>query len=567
MNIREELQAVKPNVVDRVVTYFNPMRGAARLRARMQLAIASSSIGGYIGARMDRRATGGWTVLQSDADAASLPDIPRLRDRSRDLERNSPLACGAISTTVQGTVGTGLALQCKPDFARLGWTQEQAAEWAAVTEAEFRLWAETTWCDITRTQNLYGLQNLAFRSTLVSGDAIALLPMPPLQPGAIYRTRIQVIEADRIANPSKTMADGAKLENGNRVWAGVEKDPSGAPVAYHILREHPGSKEGRLKWETDRYEAFGSRTGRRNVLHLFDRLRPDQSRGIPYLAPVIETLHQITRYTEAELMAAVVSSFFTVFVKTPTGEGLNVAASAAAESAGIMSYDATQTSGTTSNTEPLRLGPGVIVDLADGDEIQTADPKRPNTAFDGFVLALMRQIGVAIGLPFEVLVKHFTASYSAARAALLEAWKFYMGRRHWLALVFCQPVYEAWLDEAVSIGRIAAPGYFADPAIRQAYCGSEWIGDAPGSVDPLKEVQAARERIALEISTRQRETMELTGQVWEDVHAQAVREKRMRERDGMDTAAQPSQPTPAEQPDQGDQSDSDLETPPNKENR
>lgn len=554
--------AMRPNLVDRVVNYLDPVRSQARMQSRVRMALAIESVGGFIGARSDRRATGGWVTASSSADAASLPDIPSLRARSRDLLRNAPLAVGAVGTVVQNVVSTGLALQAKPDFLRLGWTQEQAVEWASNAESEWRLWAESAFCDITRTQNFYGLQSLALRSTLESGDSVALLPMPELVKGATYRLRIQIIEADRLANPAKTIVDGSVFKDtGNRVYAGVEKDSVGAPVAYHILQQHPGSIEGFRNWKTDRYPAFGEKTGRRNVLHLFDRLRPDQSRGIPYLAPVIEMLHQVGKYTDAELMAAVVSSFFTVFVKTETGESLNITQSAAAAAAGIL--PATAPSAEATEQQAMQLGNGLIVDLAAGEEIQTADPKRPNVAFDGFVMALMRQIGVALQLPYEVLVKHFTASYTAARAALLEAWKFYMGRRYWLASAFCQPIYEAWLDEAVSIGRIAAPGYFSDFALRQAYLGSEWIGDAPGSVDPLKEVNAAKARIELEVSTRQKETMELTGQVWEDVHAQSVREKRMRERDGLESAVPSTEPgAPPEDPEDG--GDGDMETPPAK---
>jgi capsid protein len=55
------------------------------------------------------------------------------------------------------------------------------------------------------------------------------------------------------------------------------------------------------------------------VVHFLNVDRIEQSRGIPALAPVIESLKQLDRYAEAELMAAVVSAFFTVFIKT-TGD-------------------------------------------------------------------------------------------------------------------------------------------------------------------------------------------------------------------------------------------------------
>ncbi|MGZ7263521.1 phage portal protein, partial [Streptococcus pyogenes] len=68
----------------------------------------------------------------------------------------------------------------------------------------------------------------------------------------------------------------------------------------------------------------------------------------------------------------------------------------------------------------LRLGDGLVMELDEGESIETANPGRPNAQFDPFVMAMWKMIGGALGVPFEILVKHFTASYSASRAALLQ---------------------------------------------------------------------------------------------------------------------------------------------------
>ena len=71
----------------------------------------------------------------------------------------------------------------------------------------------------------------------------------------------------------------------------------------------------------------------------------------------------------------------------------------------------------------------------------------------------------ALEIPADLLLKKFNASYSASRAALLEAWKAFKMRREWLADDFCRPLYEVWMSEAVARGRIYAPGFFTNPAI------------------------------------------------------------------------------------------------------
>jgi len=93
----------------------------------------------------------------------------------------------------------------------------------------------------------------------------------------------------------------------------------------------------------------------------------------------------------------------------------------------------------------------------------------------------------------------------------------------------------------VAIGRIHAPGFFADPLIRKAYCGAEWVGDGPGSIDPLKEAMAAEKRIELEISTRAAESILHDGGDWEAKHRQRAKEERMRREDAtaVDAAAVP----------------------------
>jgi lambda family phage portal protein len=527
--------AAQGNVLERVIGTVAPVWAARRQKARMFMAIA----GGYTGASHSRRQTSAWKHTKGQsADADILPDAPDLRDRSRDLVRNEPLAAGAIAGTVTSVVGTGLALQSRVGHKVLGITEEQAAELQRLIESEYNLWAESTACDATRTHDMYGLQALVFRGALESGDAFALTPMRALRLMP-YKTCLQILEADQCSNPS-SRADT------NQLAGGVELDQWRAPVAYHFRKDHPGALN-RSSAEWVRMAAFGERTGRRQVIHLYDKLRPGQTRGAPWLAPVIETLKMLGKYTEAELMAAVVSGMFTVFVESERG--------------GIDPVDGSGLAGETgahASDKDVKLASGAIIDLNPGEKVQFANPGRPNQAFDGFVLSLCRFVGIALELPYEVLIKHFTASYSASRGALLEAWKFYRKRRVWLASGFCNPVFEIWMDEAVSSGRIAAPGYFDDPLRRRAYLGAEWVGDGPISVDPVKDVEAAKGRLELGISNRRKEAALYDGSDWEQNHEQLVKEHQVRVRDGLHQPA-PSQAAPAQPRSTGNNAGSDDE--------
>lgn len=233
-------------------------------------------------------------------------------------------------------------------------------------------------------------------------------------------------------------------------------------TAYWICNRYPlGSNSAvdaaGLTWQ--RVEAYGDTTGRRNVLHIMSRERIGQRRGVPLLAPVLESLKQLGRYTDAEITAAVISAMFTVFVKSQNpSDGRPFGEMIPAEE---LIDNADQSS--------IELGPGAIIDLNPGEEVQFADPKHPNTGYDDFTNATIRLIGAGLEIPPEVMMKQFTTSYSAARGALNEFWRTCSMQRDWFTDDFCQPVYEEWFAEAVARGRIHAPGFFTDPARRKAY--------------------------------------------------------------------------------------------------
>ena len=512
---------IQPTRLDKAIAAVAPGWGASRLRARGQMEMMALA-GSYVGARKDRRETENWSVSGGSADADLLWDLPTLRERSRDLVRNAPLAAGAINTMVTNVVGTGLVPKARLDRAVLGLTDKRADEWETAAERIFRQWAFSPYgADITREMNFMDLQQLAVRSPAESGDVFFVRRFTE-QDGGMLGFRWQVVEGDRICNPNNA-ADSDVLRGG------IQKDSQGRVTAYHILDQHPGDYQiglGNRNWTT--LPAWAA-DGTRQVAHLYRILRPGQSRGVPFLAPVLESFKQLDAYREAEQMAAVVAAMLTVFVKTQGSEGFGVS---------FPSDPAVA-------SNELKLGRGAIVDLAPGEEVEVVNPGRPNQAFDPFMNAILTQIGTALEIPLELLTKRFNSSYSASRAALLEAWKAFRTQRFWLAQKLCVPSYEAVISEAIARGYLDAPGFWDDPAVRYAWLAHDWIGPAPGNIDPLKEVQAARERIEANLSTHDKETAELTGGDWERDHRQLAKELKLIEADG--TAPKPrAQSNPAQ---------------------
>ena len=522
------------NIIDKFVEAVNPSAALRRQNDRIKLElIRSFKNSGYdeSGASRNKNSMRGWLASSKSPQEDIDRNIPILRQRSRSLYMSAPLAVSAIKTNRTNIVGEGLRLKSTIDAAFLRMTPEAAAEWQRNTEREFELWADSKFCDSTRVNNFYEIQQVACLSWLMNGDACALVEYERPTPAFPYGLRVHLIEADRVSTPhtSGTAVNLYATESttGNRIFNGVEVTDAGRVVAYHICSTYPNSQlRAAKKWQ--RVKAFGDKTGTPNVLMIFEAERAEQYRGVPYLAPVIESLKQLTRYSEAEMMAAVINGFFTVFI---TSEG----------NTGEMGFtgvldDEDRVSDDDLNYE---LGPGMVNVLKPGEKIEIADSKRPSSNFDAFTTALAKYVGAALEIPVELLIKSFNSSYSASRAALLEAWKAFRMKRKWLAADFCQPLYEIFLTEAIANGRIKAPGFFLDPAIRKAYCRAQWNGPAPGMLDPVKEATAAEKRIAIGVSTRQRESIEMTGTDFDANVAQLARENQLMKEAGLVSAAAP----------------------------
>jgi lambda family phage portal protein len=246
---------------------------------------------------------------------------------------------------------------------------------------------------------------------------------------------------------------------------------------------------------------------------------------------VLQQFKMLDHYQRTELQAAVVNAMVAAVIETPL-DSQSVAE--------MMGGDANAYL-TQKNEYRVQLKGGAVIPLYPGDQLKPFTPARPASQYSMFVETVLRHIGTALGLPYELLLKDFSkTNYSSARAALLEAWRFFRGRRQWLATHWANPVYELWLEEAVNAGLVEAPGFYAN---RFAYTRAKWIGPGRGWIDPVKEAQAAQIRMDAGISTLEDECAE-QGLDWEEVLEQRARERSRMEELGLLEAAVASSQRP-----------------------
>jgi lambda family phage portal protein len=506
---------------DRMVGIVSPVSEVRRTKARAQsqgLRYLYGS-GGYEGARRDRPATKNWNPKADGPVSALIPDLPTLRARSRDLERNAPIARSVTGTYKARVVGTGLWPRARLDREFLGLSEAAASALEAKIDRYFWSIAMSGALDYEGRLPWTTLCKLVLGSWLTSGDLFAVRRYDET-PGDLIGTKVQLLEADRVCNPvhqpqTTLFADG------------IERSDSGQPVAIHVIDVHPGESALFAAGQWTRVPIVDPALGDRQVLQIFEPLRVGQPRGEPLFAPVIEILRQLKVMHDSELRASVLNAHFTALVKSVAGD----ATLGDLEEEGKAKPTAKPASSMGSDIE---LGSGTVAYLAEGEDVTFADPKRPNPNVDAFIRSYCGYVGAATGIPREVLLKEFTASYSAARAALLDMWASVIERRTVLIDQFAQPVYEWVLGELVDRGILAMPGFHEDPIVRQAWCETEWSGPTMPALDPVDEVEAAERRVALSISTLEQETANYDGGDWAVKLKQRAKEQELIRANGLD---------------------------------
>ncbi len=521
-------------------------RSQPRTRAIVP-AQSGAGMSAHVGASHTDIGLSNWMPYAGSADADLLPDLDMLVPRARDLARNDGIASGGQQTLKDNIVGAVLRLSAMPDYRLLGWPVERAREWANDVEPKFREWADTPDCDAANELTLLGLTTQALGGAMLNGDAIAL-PLWLPRPTAKMATRIHMVESDRMKTPPL-------LQTREDIRGGIERDFYGAPVAYHFSKRHPGDALGGRYVVTglDEWERVPAFTpwGRRRVIHLHDKERTGQSRGKPIVSSVMKEFHMAGKFASTELEAAVANSLIAAFLESNLDQQ-------SAESLFGNEPRAAWNESVKQARNLRQMKGAAIIPLPAGAKLSPFIPGRPNAAFESFMTVVMRKIAAGMNVPYELLMKDFSkTNYSSARAALLEAWRYFNGRRRWLTDVWLRPIYELWMEEAVNAGIVDAPDFYRN---RYAYTRCRFIFAGRGWVDPVKEAEAAGTRMKHGLSTLEAECAE-QGLDWEEVLEQQALEAKKKRDLGLplEIAAAPSQPAPGASETEPEEREEDME--------
>ena len=436
------------------------------------------------------------------ADSEIRPNLRVIRDRCREATRNHPYAKRYIQIMTTNVVGaTGITMQVRKR------NEDNSLDVVGnrLLERAFQAWGRTGFCTVDGRLSWLQAQRLFMETLARDGEVlIKKVKRPANNP---YGFTLQFLEADYLDEEYNK-----RMPNGNEVRMGVEIDKAGKPVSYFMFEDHPHHDQ-----------AYGSRTKRKHIqvpaseiIHCFIQERAGQTRGVPMMANALSRLKMLDGFEEAVLVNARVAASKMGFFVSPEGDGFIG-----------DDYD---------GAAPIMdASPGTFTQLPQGMDFKSFDPSQPQDNFADFEKAILRGIASGLGVSYVSLANNLEGvSYSSIRQGTIEDRDHFKMMQQFMIDAFIDPVYRAWLEMVITVGRVNLPmtkyDLFADNVIYRPR-GFAWV-------DPQKEIQASVTALQNGIVTLQ-DVHAQYGKDTEDVFEQINREAELADRYGVDTAFQP----------------------------
>ena len=498
--------------------------------------VSEKAIGGGIeGAERNSRELMSWSPPIQSPDMAINPIKEMADARSGDMIQNDGLAMGAIHTHRASIVGAPFMLVCEPDWELLGATEEWAEEFRVVTEGRFNLMAESEecWFDASRTMTFTDMIRLAVGGFVPTGEVLATAEWI-IDPRRPFKTAIQMVSPSRLSNPHWE-ADSATLRRG------VVRDEYGQPLGYHIRTAHPGDFYAMSNVDQWKYVPAKLSWGRRQVIHIVEKMRPDQTRGVGDMVAALKQSKMTKKFQEITLQNAVVNATYAAAIESelPTDVIFQSMGAGGTGMANMLGDYMSALQAYIGDSKNIAIDGVKMPHLFPGTKLSMKPVGTPGGVGTQFEESLQRHVAAPLGLSYEQYSKDYTkTNYSSARASMAETYKFMQSRKKSVAERFANNIYMLWFEEQWNAGLLPIPkgktkSLFYDPVMREALTACAWVGASRGQIDEMKETQAALLRIKGGLSTYQDEMAQL-GKDFRKVFKQQAREQKMMKELGLE---------------------------------
>lgn len=424
-------------------------------------------------------------------------EIRFMRARARALVRNNPYAAGFVNEIANQVIGPhGILLQAK--------VKTQAGDHAKATnttiEKGWQTWGLPETCSADGHDGWVDTQELIMKTIPMDGE-VFLRRLRGFDNR--YGYALQFIDADLVDELYNIPAGPGQ----NEIRMGVEIDGYNRPVAYHVYRRYPSDNTGQ-QYTREKIPAD-------EMLHLFVRYRPNQTRGVTWFAPVVTSLHNLDGYEFAELQAARVSAAKMGFIINKSLEA-------------IQAYTPPAP-----GEEPrtMDVEPGLIPELMPGQEFQSFDPQHPTAAYRDFTSTVLGAIARGLNMSYATLTGDLSkANYGSNRAGLQSERDVYRKLQMFMITHGCRPVYTDWIRMA-----LLGSALILDSRLASDYTDVAWKPRGWKWIDPWVDLRASKLAIDLGLDSRTRIAAE-QGRDYEDTVDELGEEQEYAENAGVDVS-------------------------------
>jgi lambda family phage portal protein len=458
----------------------------------------------YEGAKISRL-TADWLAAGTSADAEIWSSLTRLRNRARQVIRDSDHARAAIRTIRNNVIGCGIRFQSQVLMPRTRNGKPRLNQpLNEMIERKKRQWERRQTFHTGGTLSKHQMARLAIGSAAESGEVFVRIVRQPFGGGRIPLA-LEMIEADQLDETvdSAGVVPG-QMYSGGEWRMGVHVDEWARPVEYAFLTKHPGDTRGNA---STRQRVIVPAA---DIIHLMVPERPNQTRAVSWFASAIKQLHHLAGYQESEVVRARAASSLMGFITTSEGAG---------EELGEEVVD---------GEHVTQFEPGVFKTLYAGQQVTIPDLHAPDGQFEPFVRAMLRAMAAGLGVSYESISKDFSQSnYSSSRLSILEDREGWKALQLWWIELFEERIHQEFLRAAVNVGELSLPGYEQEPERYEMACkfvprGWEWV-------DPEKEGRAYRDAVRNGFMTQAEVVMTRGGDYHELIEQRAAELKEQQE--------------------------------------
>lgn len=414
------------NFIDKAIGYINPKAGATRAayRQRMEILNGARAYEGASGGRL----AGNWYAPSTTANGEISKAGQKLRDRSRDLVRNNPLAAKIVTTHANNFVGYGIVPRAiTGDEAKNKLVNDLFEEWSNV-------------CLVDNSMDFYGVCYLMARMLVQDGEVYLRKRLRLPEDKLPVPLQLQVLDAEFCDwSKSGTLANNP----GNAIVNGIEFDAIGRRRGYWMFAQNPNDPLPFIGG--NRVSGF---VPAEDIAHFYEP-QSSQVHGVPWLSPVMMELRNLSDYELAENIRKKIEACSVGMIipnetdNTDPNVGISEALGGNADAPGVRDLYG----------NPFeRMEPGMFGVLAGGKDIKFNNPAM-SVGVEAYIRTRHRSIAAGVRLPYELMTGDFSQSnFASGKMGMLDYQCFVASIQwHFMIPQVMQKVW-GWFIEAAKIG-------------------------------------------------------------------------------------------------------------------